>query len=247
MTSPAPQVRIGTSGFQYDHWRGVLYPDDLPKTRWFDDYARHFDTVEINNTFYNLPAADTFRRWARKTPEGFCYALKFSRYGSHLKCLKDPESTTRKFMERAALLGNHLGPILVQLKPNWGRDTERLRHFLEAAAPGQRWTVEFRDPSWLCDEVFDVLREHEAALCIHDMVPDHPSEVTATWVYLRFHGDHYTGSYSRQYLTARASDIAEHVHQGRDVYAYFNNDAHGHAVLNAQTLRRYVRSRLTSG
>lgn len=232
---------IGTSGYQYNHWRGVFYPKKLNTKQWFEYYARHFDTVEINHTFYHLPEASAFDQWKRNAPADFTYALKFSRYGSHMKCLKDPEQTIGAFLDRAERLGPRLGPILVQLKPRWKADAGRLRAFLEAAPKKRRWTVEFRDSSWLCNDIFDILREHGAALCIHDMLDDHPREITADWVYLRFHGDHYTGRYSPQYLTARAKDIAEHLEAGRDVFAYFNNDAEGHAVRNALELTRYVR------
>ncbi len=234
------RVYIGTSGYQYDHWRGPFYPKTMPKKQWFGYYCRHFDTVEINNTFYHLPDASTFEGWREQAPDHFRYALKFSRYGSHLKCLLDPESTIANFMERTSRMGIYLGPILVQLKPNWGLDLERLRGFLRAAPAGQRWAFEFRDPSWLCDAVFDTLRQHNAALCVHDMLDNHPDEITADWVYLRFHGDHYRGSYSHQFLTARARTIADHLSKGLDVYAYFNKDAEGHAVRNALMLREYV-------
>lgn len=146
-------------------------------------------------------------------------------------------------MERAKRLGPHLGPILVQLKPDWRVDLERLRGFLRAMPGEQRWAFEFRDPSWLCGAVFDALREHNAALCVHDMLDAHPREVTANWVYLRFHGDHYRGCYSDQFLTARARQIADYLAHGLDVYAYFNNDAEGHAVRNARTLRESVARR----
>lgn len=233
-------IRIGTSGYQYPHWRGVFYPEDLPKKKWFAHYRANFDTVEINNTFYHLPEAETFDAWREAVSAPFCYVLKFSRYGSHLKCLKDPESTIGAFLERATRLGPTLGPILVQLKPNWSRDLERLRAFLAAAPATQRWAIEFRDPSWLCSESFDLLREFNAALCIHDMLSDHPREVTADWVYLRFHGDHYSGSYSHQFLSAQARRIQAYRQKGLDVYAYFNNDMEGYAVQNAQALKRYI-------
>jgi uncharacterized protein YecE (DUF72 family) len=237
------QVRIGTSGYQYDHWRGVFYPPALPKARWFDHYGRTFDTVEINNTFYGLPRPETFEAWRAQAPEGFCYALKFSRYGSHLKHLKDPERALGAFLPRADVLGAHLGPILVQLPPRWSLDADRLEGFLRAAPSRYRWVVEFRDPSWLCPTVFEILRAHRAALCVHDMIEGHPRKPTTDWIYLRFHGDHYQGSYSPQFLTARAREIRSHVREGRDVYAYFNNDAEGHAVRNALDLRRYVQPR----
>lgn len=231
---------IGTSGFHYDHWQGVFYPDGLPRSQWFEHYCGSFDTVEINNTFYRLPERNTFEAWRDQAPRGFCYVLKFSRYGSHLKCLKEPQSTTGSFLERGRLLGPHLGPILVQLKPNWSCNPERLEQFLEAAPDDRRWAFEFRDPSWLCDRTFELLRRHDAALCVHDMIEDHPREITADWTYLRFHGQNYGGSYSHQFLTATAQQIAKRLADGLDVFAYFNNDAEGHAVRNALDLKRYL-------
>jgi uncharacterized protein YecE (DUF72 family) len=232
--------RIGTSGWHYDHWQGVFYPAELPKTEWFSHYARQFDTVEINNTFYRLPKATTFDAWRKQAPKGFCYALKFSRYGSHIVRLKKPRDTIGKFLKRANRLGEFLGPILVQLPPNWKADPERLAAFLEAAPKNYRWAVELRDRRWLCEEVFAILNVHGCALCIHDMIDDHPQLVTAGWVYLRFHGEHYSGCYSHQFLTARAAEIQDYLSKGLDVFAYFNNDAEGYAVQNATELRRYV-------
>jgi uncharacterized protein YecE (DUF72 family) len=234
-------LRIGTSGYHYDHWRGIFYPEDLPKAGWFVHYARNFDTVEINNTFYHLPSAAAFDAWKEQAPEGFCYALKFSRYGSHILRLKNPRDTIRRFLQRADRLGEFLGPILVQLPPNWKADPERLAAFLKVAPKDYRWALEFRDPRWLSEEVFSILKEHSSALCVHDMIDDHPRLVTAEWVYLRFHGERYSGCYSRQFLTARAVEIRRYLAEGRDVYAYFNNDAEGYAVVNAADLRRYIK------
>ncbi|MFO7870610.1 MAG: DUF72 domain-containing protein [Kiritimatiellia bacterium] len=243
MTQRKARAHIGTSGYQYDHWSGVFYPEKLPKNQWFKHYAEYFDTVEINNTFYNLPKESTFDDWRLQTPRGFTYVLKFSRYGSHMKCLKDPKDTSGLFIKKASHLGRRLGPILVQLKPNWYVHADRLRSFLDAVPPGRRWAIEFREPSWLCDEVFDILRQHNSALCIHNMIKDHPREVTADWIYLRFHGDHYSGSYSSQFLSAEADRICGYLDEGKDVYAYFNNDAEGHAVRNALDLKRYLGKR----
>lgn len=239
-----PQCRIGTSGYQYDHWRGVLYDRQLPKRKWFSRYTKAFDTVEINNTFYRLPEISVFQSWRQQAPSGFLYALKFSRYGSHLKRLREPEDTIGIFVERAERLGPHLGPILVQLPPRWRADPDRLAAFLGAAPRKYRWAVEFRDASWLRDDVFEILRAHEAALCIHDLVERHPLVITAAWVYLRFHGGGYGGSYTHQFLSAQAARIANWLNDGLDVYAYFNNDLDGHAVRNARDLRRYLRTRV---
>ena len=231
---------IGTSGYQYDDWRGRFYPGHLPKKQWFAHYAQHFDTVEINNTFYHLPGASTFDEWRAAAPPGFRYALKYSRYGTHLKRLKEPEGHIARFMEVAQRLGPLLGPILVQLPPRFNADPARLDAFLRAAPRNRQWVLEFRDPSWLCEEVYTVLERHRAALCIHDLLADHPRRITAGFTYLRFHGQAYGGSYSSQFLTAEARRIRGYLAAGLEVYAYFNNDIGGHAVHNALDLERYL-------
>jgi uncharacterized protein YecE (DUF72 family) len=233
-------LRVGTSGFHYPHWRGDFYPPDLPSDGWLTYYAARFGTVEINNTFYQLPRRKVFDGWRDAAPPGFSYALKFSRYGSHVKRLKKSRGIIKKFLRRAERLHKSLGPILVQLPPNWRPHPDRLMTFFKWAPRRHRWAVEFRDRRWLCDEIFAILASHGAALCVHDMIKDHPRRVTTSWVYLRFHGNRYRGSYSPQYLTARAKEIRVYLAEGLDVYAYFNNDLQGYAVRNALDLRRYV-------
>ena len=234
---------IGTSGYMYPHWRGSVYPRGLPVRRWFAHYAQRFDTVEIDNTFYRLPTAEVFEAWREQAPPGFRYSLKLSRYATHFKRLRDPQDALARFLSAARTLGDHLGPVLVQLPPHWRADPGRLDAFL-ATAPGDvRWAVEFRDPSWLCEEVYAVLRARGAALCLHDLIFRHPRRVTAPWVYLRFHGEHYRGSYSRQFLVAQARRIRGWLAQGLDVYAYFNNDEAGYAVANARDLKRFLGER----
>jgi uncharacterized protein YecE (DUF72 family) len=252
VVSRGSAVRIGCSGYEYDHWRGEFYPADLAKTRWFDHYAAVFDTVEVNGTFYSLPAPETFDRWRSRAPRGFIYALKLSQYGTHRKKLKDPEGWVSTFVDRVRRLGPTLGPILAQLPPRWGADPGRLDQFLAAAAAASpsalRWAVEVRDRSWLRHDIYEVLRQHGSALVVHDLIDDHPHVATADWVYLRFHGPEatrgtdqaYTGGYSPQALSGAARRIRRHLAEGRDVYAYFNNDVGGHAVHDAQALRRYV-------
>lgn len=240
MSKRAGRVRIGTSGYQYDHWKGAFYPADLPRAEWFSFYARHFDTVEINNTFYRLPAPQIFSAWRAAAPEGFLYALKFSQYGTHRKRLKDPRQPVRLFVPRARRLAASLGPVLVQLPPNWRVNLERLESFVAVLPHRLRWTVEFRDPSWLCESVFDLLAARNIALCLHDMIADHPLRITADFTYLRFHGRRYQGSYPARTLATYARRIRDYSARGLDVYAYFNNDIGGHAVYNALDLRRYV-------
>jgi uncharacterized protein YecE (DUF72 family) len=242
---PGPQCRIGTSGYQYDHWRGVLYDTGLARHAWFSRYATVFDTVEINNTFYRLPDASVFDTWREQAPAGFLYSLKFSRYGSHLKRLRDARRTTGLFIERAARLGPSLGPILVQLPPRWRADPTRLDVFLAACDHHQRWAVEFRDPDWLQPPVFEILRKHESALCIHDMLDHHPNVITTNWIYLRFHGNRDGSPYSHQFLSAQARRVHQWLRQGLDVFAYFNNDAGGKAVTDALDLKRYLHKSAT--
>jgi uncharacterized protein YecE (DUF72 family) len=233
-------LRVGTSGYEYKHWREVFYPLELPRKQWFQYYASQFDTVEINNTFYGLPAAKTFEAWRQAAPEGFCYVLKFSRYGSHIKRLLTPEGTIGLFLERASCLGPLLGAILVQLPPRWHVNPERLEAFLDVAPQEYRWAVEFRDASWLSPEIFEILRRRNAALCIHDMIENHPREITADWVYLRFHGVNYSGDYSEEALLDYANYTSACLDRGLDVYAYFNNDIDGCAIFNARDFKRIV-------
>lgn len=239
MRGNRPELRIGTSGYQYDHWRGIFYPGDLPKRLWLRHYQEHFTTVEINNTFYHLPSEKTFEQWRRQAAEGFLYALKFSRYGSHMKKLKDPEEPIGRFMDLAQILGPFLGPILLQLPPRWQVNPERLSAFLDAVPPGIRWAVEFRDASWFRDDVYSILRAHNAAMCFHDLLEKHPFEETANWIYQRFHGTAgHAGKYSQPQLAAAAAAVKDWLSRGMDVFVYFNNDLHGHAVDDALELRR---------
>lgn len=236
----AGALRVGTSGYQYDHWIGKFYPEGMRKSEWFAHYARHFDTVEINNSFYRLPAPATFAKWRQAAPPGFCYAVKYSRFGTHLKHLKDPETHVPRFLASAQELADRLGPILVQLPPRWAPDFDRLREFLDTLPRHRRWAVEVRDPRWLGEELYDCLRRYDAPLVFHDMIPQHPRVLTAGWVYLRYHGWRYMGCYDEPHLRAEARQIADWLAQGLDVFAYFNNDAEGHAVPNALDLRRFT-------
>lgn len=234
------ELRVGTSGYQYDHWRGVFYPRDLPKSRWFAYYARHFDTVEINNTFYRLPETRVFDAWRAAAPLGFRYAVKFSRFGTHRKRLKDPAQPIALFVSRARHLGAELGPILVQLPPRFRVNLPRLETFLSLLPRALRWTIEFRDPSWLCEPVYERLAAYGVALCVHDLLPEHPRRLTGDFAYVRFHGRNYGGNYTTQALVSQARRIRAYLADGVDVYAYFNNDIGGHAVRNALDLRRYA-------
>src|SRR5581483_166254 len=161
--------RIGCSGWQYKHWRGDFYPRELPTSRWLEFYASHLDTVEVNNSFYRLPEAPVFAAWKRRAPDGFIYAVKASRFLTHMKKLKDPAEPLERFFSRASHLGRTLGPVLYQLPPHWPVNVDRFKVFLEHLPRRRRHVVEFRDPSWYTDAIYALLEQHQVALCLHDM------------------------------------------------------------------------------
>jgi uncharacterized protein YecE (DUF72 family) len=235
-------AHVGCSGWLYKHWRGDFYPPTLPQHAWLEHYASRFDTVEINNTFYRLPEASSFRDWRRRVPRTFTYAVKASRFLTHMKKLKDPEKPIQRFVERARHLGPALGPILFQLPPHWPVNFERLETFLAALPSRRRYAIEFREPSWYARDVLALLESYKIALCLHDMPgSESPKVVTGPFVYVRFHGSQGTGKYGGTYrdraLDGWAEWLADHLRAGLPVYAYFNNDAGGHAPRDAVRLR----------
>lgn len=239
-----PHVRIGTSGWHYQHWRGPYYPPSVPPRAMLNYYARDFDTVEVNNSFYRLPSTTTFETWNKSTPAGFCFAVKASRFLTHRKKLLDPKPALERLMEASGGLGAKLGPILFQLPPNWHCNPDRLKDFLCALPTGRRYSIEFRDQSWHTPRVFDLLRKHNVAFCIFELggirsVP----EVTADFVYVRLHGpgNKYQGDYSTSTLKTWAVQIDRWISSHGDVYVYFDNDQAGYAVKNARELKRMIR------
>ena len=237
------RFHIGTSGWHYKHWMGgVFYPPGTTGPEMFQFYARHFNTVEINNSFYRLPTAKTFDAWRESSPRDFCYAVKASRFITHMKKLKDPSSSSEKFFLVAERLEEKLGPILFQLPPRWNLNVERLMEFLKALPVEHKYVFEFRDESWFVPEVYGLLRKYNAAFCIHDFADMKvPNEITADFSYIRFHGPtraKYAGEYSTPQLQTWAERIAEW--PVSLVYAYFNNDPGGAAVRNALTLKTLV-------
>jgi uncharacterized protein YecE (DUF72 family) len=238
------EARIGCSGWQYRHWRGTFYPRDLAQNRWLDYYTSTFDTVEINNTFYRLPDASTFAAWKRRVPAGFLYGVKASRYLTHMKKLKDPKQPLDRLFSRARLLGAALGPVLYQLPPRWRVDIERLANFVRTLPARRRHAIEFRDPSWYTDEVFELLARHNVACCVHDMAGSATGQkIVGPFVYARFHGPaRYSGRYEDAALDDWAKWFAERLREGRSVFAYFNNDAGGNAPHDALRLRRKLSS-----
>ena len=239
----AGRVRVGCSGWQYKHWRGDFYPHDVPVARWFEHYAARFDTVEINNTFYRLPEAETFVRWRERAPMRFLFAVKASRFLTHMKKLKDPEEPIDRLFTRMRGLGRHLGPVLYQLPPGWKVDRERLEHFLQVLPRDVKHVVEFREPSWYADEVSALLERYGVARCLHDMKGSATGrERVGPFVYVRFHGASgtYSGAYPADRLERWAEWLDEQRRAGIDGYAYFNNDIGGHAPRDAVTLRTFL-------
>jgi len=236
-------IRIGTSGWHYNHWTEVFYPASLPKSKWFEHYAGHFDTVEINNTFYHLPKQQTFELWHRQAPENFVYTVKANRYITHIKRLKEPTEPLERFFAGANLLKEKLGPILYQLPPSFHKDLDRLRTFLEAL-PRERLAVfEFRHKSWFSEDTYELLDEFKASFCIHDMPGMKvPRVITGSVIYLRFHGTtgRYSGNYTKAALKKWADWVKKHTAAVRSIYAYFNNDVAGYAVFNAKQLRELL-------
>lgn len=248
----ASQLRIGCSGWNYKHWRGTFYPPRLPVREWFAHYAHVFDTVEINNTFYRLPESTTFAAWREQAPENFVYAIKASRFITHLKRLRDPEEPATRLFERACQLAGTLGPVLYQLPANFHCDLNRLDDFLAVlprtlgeinGTPADRklkHVFEFRHPSWYTGETRAVLHAHGAVMCLHDKAGSAIFEPLDTpFVYVRFHGPggRYFGRYDLRRMEYWAETLGEQHRAGRDVFAYFNNDPEGMALINAQELR----------
>jgi uncharacterized protein YecE (DUF72 family) len=238
------ELRIGTSGWIYRHWREIFYPEKLPQRSWFEHYARHFDTVEVNFTFYRLPERSVFERWREAAAADFKYAVKGSRVVTHVRRLREPVEGLTRLAERLEGLGERAGPVLWQLPPDFPRDDGRLAAFLEALPPRWRHTLEFRHESWYDQAVYSQLERHGVALCIPDS-PKLPQalRLTADWTYIRFHGAGPDGDYSPELLDLWAERIGAFLAGGADVWAYFNNDWHGFALRNARDLRERLGAR----
>lgn len=241
------RIRVGCSGWQYRHWRSDFYPADLPPSRWFAHYARTFDTVEINNSFYRWPAPETFAKWRQAAPRGFLYAVKASRFLTHMKKLKDPQEPVARTFDAVKELGPHLGPVLYQLPPRWPANVERLEGFLRTL-PGRRLhAIEFREPTWYTDDVFALLRTFGVALCLHDMQGSATGRMAVgPFVYVRFHfgTQKYGGRYEDRRLDEWAEWLSARGRDGLRVFAYFNNDTGGHAPRDAVRLRERIAARL---
>lgn len=237
-------IRIGTSGFHYKHWVGKFYPPKTPASKMLDYYVQHFDTFELNNSFYRLPTVEAFQAWKDSTPRNFVFAVKASRFITHNKKLKDPGNALDNLLPRAEHLGKKLGPILFQLPPKWKVNPERLQGLLEILPKEHRYAFEFRELTWMKPEICQILRKFNAAFCIYELAGYHsPLEITADFAYVRLHGPtqgKYQGSYNDDRLRQWADWIRQQSENLKAIYVYFDNDQAGYAAQNALTLRRMV-------
>ena len=234
---------IGTSGFHYKHWMGTFYPPGMRPPEFLRYYAERFRTVELNNPFYRMPTDEALEGWREGSPDGFLFAVKASRFITHMKKLADPEKSIRKFFDGMEILGDKLGPVLFQLPPRWTVNVERLYEFLEALPKGNRYAFEFREESWLRQDVYDLLERYNAAVCAYDFdYRQSPVVVTGDLMYVRLHGPgaRYRGSYSDEALGVWAGRMREWLENGIDVYCYFDNDEAAYAVKDALRLRELV-------
>lgn len=243
------KFHVGTSGYSYKDWKGTFYPENLPAGKWFEFYEKRFSTVELNVTFYRLPKRIAFVHWYKRSPEDFLFFVKGSRYITHLKRLKDPKPSLKKFFSVVSPLKEKLAGVLWQFPSNFKEDAPRLEAFLEALAKYKvkRSVFEFRNETWLGDATQKLLKAYGAAYCHADWPPFYltdPPPVVVPFVYVRRHGvkgtKKYRSFYSDAVLKKDAQKIRRWLGEGREVFAYFNNDYEGHAIQNADTLARFV-------
>jgi uncharacterized protein YecE (DUF72 family) len=238
-------IRIGTSGWHYPHWVGAFYPAELGSKDWLHYYARHFRCVEINSTFYRLPAMDSIERWLAQTPEDFSFTLKASRYITHMKKLRDCATALSEFLSLARHFGDRLAAILLQLPPHWHANHGRLADFLRLLPDDLRFAMEFRDPSWHVGDTYRLLREYGVGFCQFELGGFHsPPVVTAELVYLRLHGpgEAYAGSYDEDALKRLADSLTAWDGEGHDVHVFFDNDRGACSVNNAFVLQQLVKA-----
>lgn len=236
-----PQIRIGTSGWHYDHWIGPFYPEASPSEKMLSFYAARFDTVEVNNTFYQIPDENTLRTWLKTVDDDFLFSVKASRYITHMKKLKDPKDPLSRFFGSIGALDEKIGAVLFQLPPNFGKNSDRLRSFIELLPDKYRYVFEFRDPDWFDEEIYNILKDNNAAFCIYEIEGrESPKQITTDFVYIRLHGPAkraYQGKYEKEELSGWAGAISTWTNSGKDVYCYFDNDQKGYAAINAMELR----------
>ncbi|MEX0928818.1 MAG: DUF72 domain-containing protein [Balneolales bacterium] len=237
-------IHIGTSGWHYKHWKGPFYREDENIGNFLKVYCQKFSTVEINNTFYNLPERKTLEQWKDITPDDFIFSIKASRYITHMKKLKDPKDPLKNFYKGIEPLKEKTGAVLFQLPPRWKINPERLNGFLDQLSRDYRHTFEFRDETWFDEKTYKTLENHPAAFCIYDLKQrTSPKKTTADFVYIRLHGpgkNAYEGEYQEKGLYEWAQYIKEWSGNGKVVYCYFDNDQNGYAPKDALRLKEMV-------
>jgi uncharacterized protein YecE (DUF72 family) len=239
-----PKIHIGCCGWNYKSWRGRFYPEKLPVKSWFSHYSKFFDTVELNNTFYRLPHSRSVESWEAQAPHKFVFAVKASRYITHMLKLKNVYEALKKFLDIVATpLQDHLGPILFQLPPSFHFQRERLESFLNLLPPDALYAFEFRHNSWFVDEVFQLLEAYGVSFCTHDMQGcEIPRLSFGPITYVRLHGGDvkYAGNYPDEALGDWWNWMQTQLTRGKDLYVYFNNDMNAHAVYNALRLKEFA-------
>jgi uncharacterized protein YecE (DUF72 family) len=238
-----PAIHIGTSGWNYAHWKGLFYDGHQPRNKWLEFYAHRFSTVEVNATFYHLPRPETIEHWINNTPDGFIWSVKASRYITHVKKLRDPQSPLERFYGIAEKFGNKLGPILFQLPPSLRYNEAVLSEFCNYLRTGLRYVFEVRHPDWLKEEALVQLKEHGIAFCISDTAGRFPSAeaITADFIYIRLHGSQVL--YGSEYTEGELVTWAEKIRNWkRETFVYFDNDAFAYAPKNAQRLKEILGS-----
>jgi len=239
----SPDIHIGTSGYSYPHWQGVFYPDQLPAKSYFEFYSQHFQTVEINYSFYRIPTLKQIESWYHKSPTVFLFSLKAPKLITHQHRLGQAGGVARAFIRLTKSLQEKLGVILFQLPPSLAVDLELLREFISDLPAGLKYAFEFRHPSWLIEPLFVLLQDYKIGFCIIDSpLFDCPHRLTADFAYYRFHGakSWVDYLYSDEELRRFAIEMRQHLENHREVFAYFNNDVAGYAVRNAQRLQEFV-------
>ncbi|MFP4485603.1 MAG: DUF72 domain-containing protein [Campylobacterales bacterium] len=238
-------IRIGTSGWHFEHWAGEFYPEGLKKEERLGYYKKHFDTVEINNTFYQLPSQKSVEEWREEVGSEFLFCPKASRYTTHMKKLKDPKKSSEKFFKAIEPLGENLGPVLFQLPPKWDVNPKRLKEFLEVLPEEYRYVFEFRDERWLVDEVYEILNKHNAAFCIYDLERfTSPLSVTANFSYIRLHGPSnkaYSGEYGDEGINEWKKRVDELSQQVDGLFVFFDNDQKSFAPKDAMLLQESIK------
>jgi uncharacterized protein YecE (DUF72 family) len=237
------RIYIGTSGWNYKHWKGTFYPADVKDSEQFGLYMQTFNTVELNNSFYHLPAIKTFSGWRKAASEGFIFSIKASRYITHMKKLIVDKDSIKKFFSHAGTLKEKMGPVLFQLPPHWKINVERLATFLARLPKGKRYTFEFRNETWYQEQVYELLKKYNCAFCIYELERHlSPFKETANFIYIGLHGpgNKYQGSYSDTALQKWKTRCLKWQENSKDVYIYFDNDQEGFAAFNAQKLLEMI-------